>query len=129
VALSYWQIAALAAYLLIHVIPIFAADRFALMPRQAYALRTIGLLALAIALAWLLLPLGQAGTVAAVVACFAILFLFVLWSVHRLQDCAWPRWLCLLLAIPLVGLVFWLVLLAKPSALGPGDIEIRAIFD
>ena len=96
------------------IVPIFAANASKTLPRGPYAIRTLA--------SYLAIFVMSTVTAAAGNAFLSIIellingvlgILIVLWSVHRVQDIGWSKWWCLLFFVPLVGIVFWFVLLFK----------------
>lgn len=51
----------------------------------------------------------------AVLAATVVQVFFVLWTLHRMQDCGWSKWAGLVLMIPFVGFLMILALLIIPS--------------
>jgi len=107
---------------------VFVADPGKTLSRTSYALRTIGLLLLAIAVYAVARIYGGIAVMAGIPMAVVIVVFFVLWSVHRTQDVGWPRCLCLMFVVPVVGFIYWMVLLIKPGFIRPGELELKAIF-
>ncbi len=126
----HWLIILLAT-LLPAMVAIFAADQTKRLNRKQYAIRLLilfiaifGLFSIASlafgapddALGFGVVGLGMTLSLVAQV-------LLVLWSVHRVQDIGWSRWICLLYLVPGVGTILWFILLFKA---GVREIEPSA---
>ncbi len=100
--------------LLVPLVPILAASSSKTLTRKPYALRTIGAYAAMFGIAFAFgAGGGGLGSGLGMVINIVISILIILWSVHRTQDIGWSKWWCLLMFVPLVGLIFWLVLLFR----------------
>ena len=117
----HWLIV-IAVVMLVGLVPILAASSKKTLARKAYALRTISAYGAMLLIGFLAgATEGEAASslLASGVGLLMNLTLAILalvWSVHRVQDIGWAKWWCLLLFVPLVGLIFWLVLLFKPGS-------------
>jgi len=128
-SLTIWQVVSIAVYLLAYIVPVFVADPGKTLSRTPYALRTTGLLLLMLVVYAMARVFGGIAIMAAIPMAVAIVVFFVLWSVHRTQDIGWPRWLCLMFVVPVVGFIYWIVLLFKPGFIRPGELELKALFN
>ena len=115
-----FHFAIILVFLAAYIVPLALANTGKRMVRKPYAMRTvIGILALVVAN--VIVPLVGEGSAALVLLGLIILgsaalsVFLVLWSAHRAQDIGWSKWWCLLFLVPIVGLVFWFVLLFKPG--------------
>lgn len=70
-------------------------------------------------------PMTGAGLLADV-ALVVLAVSTLLWSVHRVQDIGWSKWLCLLFALPLVNVGLWLILLCVPGRERGGEVTAAA---
>jgi hypothetical protein len=109
---SIWHWAIIFALIAVIVISILAANQRKQLARKEYITRSVGV--------------GAAMMIASVVnqELFELIgliggVLFILWSVHRTQHIGWSRWWNLLHAIPFVGLVWWIILMATPKRTTP----------
>jgi hypothetical protein len=111
----HWLIV-LAIFALVPLVPILAASPKKTLTRKPYALRTIGVYVAMFVIGFILGVVGgDAGSGISFLLNLILGILIVLWSVHRVQNIGWAKWWCLLLFVPLVGLIFWLVLLFAPG--------------
>jgi len=113
-------------YLAAYIVPLAMANSGKRMARKPYAIRTvIGILALVVVNVIVsAIGEGSAALVATgvmLLGSVALSVFLVLWSAHRAQDIGWSKWWCLIFLIPLVGLVFWFVLLFKAGKITAED--------
>lgn len=105
-----WGLAAL-VYFAVFLTPLLIADKTRRMARRPYVLRSLVavlIIAAAVGLAYafaldaLLVGLAVGGVVG---------YLWLFWSLYRLKDVGWPRWLMVLLLIPVCSEILWFLLL------------------
>lgn len=126
---SVWHWAIVLAYLAVYIVPIFAADPGKRLARKPYALRTLATIAVLVVIGTISSLIQSSGIQAlvTVVAGYVLAVFLVLWSVHRIQDIEWAKWWCLLFLIPIIGVVFWLILLFTPGKRVSAQRPLRSI--
>ncbi len=112
-------------------LPLVFASRDKTKGRLAYLLRTIpiqfGF--------WILFGLASKLIEDVLLATFALmlvlLVLFMLWTVHRLNDIGWSRFTAVVMPLVPIGTVFWIVLLVRGGrpAYRPDEPEPFDVFD
>lgn len=114
--------------ILMPIIPLFMASKVQVLGRQQYFRQIFASFALTIGagFAGVMIPsaldnsdaynfIGALGMLLVFVASIALFCFIMLWSVYRIQDVGWSRWLNLLMFIPYLNMMWVIILMCVPS--------------
>jgi uncharacterized membrane protein YhaH (DUF805 family) len=98
------------------ILAIAVADREKTLSRNSYVVRTLGLFVGLVVVSVIAYLISEAiGNGISALGGLVFTIFLALWSSHRSQEVGWSKWWSLLLMLPVVGLIFWVILLFKPS--------------
>lgn len=119
-----WLLAA-ALYFAVFLLPLFMAGQ-ARMGRLPYVLRS-GVAVLVIVASVVLAYVASVNALLVGLAVGGVVgFLWLFWSIYRLQDVGWPRRLMVLLLIPVASEILWFLLLIKKSREAEAALPLAA---
>lgn len=112
-----WQLAMLAAALSVTLLPVGLASAVKKKGRVAYAIRTVPLMGVLVAVNMFMGRITEIAEMIAVALLLMTAAVFhVIWSIHRTNDAGLSRWWNVLVSIPAVNLFWWVYLLRRQSA-------------
>jgi len=111
-AIWHWFI--VLAILLMPLLPIFLASADERLTRTEYLARSLGVIVAGFVLNGIatLAPFLFLLSLPLTILSY---FLFLLWTVHRLQDVGGSRWVAFLFILPFVGIFVWIALIFIPT--------------
>ncbi len=126
-SIDIWQVIVVLASLATAVFPVMIASGQKRLARFGYALRSLSAMIFITTASFFFVANNELVALGALVGSIGLWVLFILWSVHRAQDAGLSRWWCLLISVPLAGLVMWAVLLFWSQE--EESVRERIVFD
>ncbi len=132
-AFSIWHWLIIALGVVIPVVTIALANRDKTLTRIHYVVRTVVANAVVVVLVFVIPSFLQSAdqalvlNIAIMIVSLIVFILLTLWSVHRLRDIRWSRWIALIMGIPLGNLILMILLCCWPGR--DHSAETAAVFD
>lgn len=110
-SIDIWQVIVVLASLATAVLPVMIASGQKRLPRIGFAVRTLSAMVFITTASFFFVANNELVALGSLVGSIGLWVLFILWSVHRAQDAGLSRWWCVLISVPVAGLILWAVLL------------------